>query len=56
MLDNIPNEPSKFKIKNWVEINHEKMYNEDIQIRFKTSMLRSSYCDYSDSHRLLKEL
>ena len=23
-LDNIPNQPSKFKTKNWFEINHEE--------------------------------
>ena len=49
MLDNKPNPPSKFKTKNWVEINDESrgIYNKDNQIRFKTSMLRSSLCDYS---------
>ena len=30
------------------------MYNEDNQIRFKTSMLRLSLCDYSDACILLK--
>ena len=42
-LDNIPTQPSKFKTKNWVEINDESRgtYNEDNQIRFKTSMLSS---------------
>ena len=41
-LDNIPTQRSKFKTKNWVEINDESRgtYNEDNQIRFKTSMLR----------------
>ena len=35
--------PSKFKTKNWVEINDEskEAYDEDNQIRFKTRMLRS---------------
>ena len=44
MLDNTPNQPSKFKTKNWVKINDKSggIYNEDNQIRLKTSMLRSS--------------
>ena len=29
-------------------------YNKDNQIRFKTSMLRSSLCDYSDAYILVK--
>ena len=39
-----------------VEINNElrETYNEDNQIRFKTSMSRSSLCDYSDAYILAK--
>ena len=57
MLDNTPTQPSKFKIKNWVEIYDElwRTYNEDNQIRFKMSMLRSSLCDYGDAYILVKE-
>ena len=42
LLDNTPNQPPKFKTKNCVEIDDESRgtYNEDNQIRFKTSMLR----------------
>ena len=41
--------PSKFRIRNWVEINHEARgtYSPKKQIKFKTSMLRSSLCDYT---------
>ena len=41
---------------NWVEINDESRgtYDEDNQIRFKTSMLRSSLCDYSDAYILAR--
>ena len=55
---NTPNQSSKFKSKNWVKINDESRgtYDEDNQIRFKTSVLRSSLCDYSDYIYLLKEL
>ena len=50
LLDNTKNEPSKFKAKNWVDINDEsrETYNEDNQIRFKTSMFTSSWYEYSD--------
>ena len=56
LLDNTPNQPPKFKTKNWIEINNESRgtHNEDNQIRFKTSMLRSSLCDYSDAYILVK--
>ena len=56
LLDNTPNQPSKFKTKNWVEINDESQetYNEDNQIRFNTSMLRSSVCNYSNAYTLVK--
>ena len=35
LLDNTPNQPSKFKTKNWVEINDESRgtYDKDDQIR-----------------------
>ena len=38
LLDNAPNEPSKIRTKNWVEINDElcEKYKIDSQIRFKT--------------------
>ena len=47
MLDNTPNQSTKFRTKNWVEINDKSrgMYYTNSQIRFKTSMLRSSYRD-----------
>ena len=56
LLDNTPNQPSKSKIKSCVEINYESrgMYDKDSQIRFKTSVLRSGLCDYSDAYILVK--
>ena len=50
MLDNIPNQPTKFRTKDWVEINDDSrgMYNTNGQIKFKTLML--SLCDYSDPY------
>ena len=51
LLDNTPNQPTKFRTKNWVEINDDSRgtYNTNSQIKFKTSMLRSSLYDYSDA-------
>ena len=46
------NQPSKYKSKNWVEINDESRgtCNVNSQIKFKTTMLKSSLCDYSDPY------
>ena len=54
--DNKSNQPSKFRTKNWVEINDESRgtYNVNSQIKFKTPMLKSSLCDYSDAYILVK--
>ena len=50
------NQPSKFRTKNWFEINGESRgtYNVNSQIKFKATMLKSSLCDYSDAYILLK--
>ena len=55
MLDNIPNQPTKFRTKNWVEINDDsrRTYNTNSQIKFKASMLRSSLCGYSYAYILV---
>ena len=52
--DNTLNQPSKFRTRNWVEINDESRgaYNVNSQIKFKTTMLKSSLCDYSDAYIL----
>ena len=49
--------PSKFRTRNWVEINDDirGAYSPNKQIRFKTAMLISSLCDYSDAYILVKE-
>ena len=49
VLGNTPNEPTKFRTKNWVEINESALgaYYKDSQIKLKTSMLKSSLCNYS---------
>ena len=56
LIDNTSNQPSKFRTKNWVEINNESRgaYNVNSQIKFKTTMLKSTLCDYSDAYILVK--
>ena len=56
LLDTGSNQPSKFRTRNWVEINDEARgtYSHNKQIKFKTPMLRSSLCDYSDGYILFK--
>ena len=55
LLENTPNQPRKFRTKSWVEVNEESRgtYNVNCQIEFKTSMLRSILCDYSDAYILV---
>ena len=44
LLSNMPNYISKFRTKNWVEINDDscETYNTNSHIKFKTAMLKSS--------------
>ena len=58
MLDNTPNQTSKFNTNKWIEINDESRgtYSKDNQIKFKTSMLGSIVCDYSDAYILVKAM
>ena len=55
-LDNASNKTSKFRITNWVEINYDfrVIYNTNKKIKFKTTMLKPSLCDYSDAYILVK--
>ena len=51
------NQPSKFRTRNWVETNDESegsYCNNDDDIRFKTTVLRSNLCDYADGYILVK--
>ena len=56
LIDDASNQPSKFKTKNWVEINDESRgtYNVNSQIRFKTTMLKFSLSDNKDAYILVK--
>ena len=55
LSDNTPNQPTKFRTKNWVEINDDARgtYNTNSQIKFKNSMLKSRLCDYSYAYILV---
>ena len=55
LLENAPNQASKFRTKNWVEINDETRgtYTTNSQIKFKTSMLRSRLRDHSNAYMLV---
>ena len=56
LIDDTPNQPSKFRTRNWVETNDESRgaYNVNSQIKFKTTMLKFSLCDYNDAYILVK--
>ena len=56
LIDDVSNQQSKFTTKNWVEINDESRgaCNSNNQIKFKTTMLKSSLRDYSDAYILVK--
>ena len=54
--DNVP----RFITKKWIEVHDQSGSAEDRQkpskqIRFKTSMLRSDLCDFSDTYIVVKE-
>ena len=48
--DNTINQSTEFRTKTWVEINDDSRgtYNTGSKTKFKTSMLKSRLCDYSD--------
>ena len=53
--DNESEKLSKFVTREYVRVNSlSNMYNENKSIRFKTPMLRSNLCDYSDAYILVK--
>ena len=53
--DNESKQLSKFVTREYVKVNTlSNTYNENKSIRFKTPMLRSNLCDYSDAYILVK--
>ena len=56
LLKNKWSQPCILKTRNWIEINDEARgtYSPNKQIKFKTSLLRSSLYDYADAYILVK--
>ena len=56
LLNDASNKPSKFRTRNWFEINDESRgtYPVNKQIKFVAPILRSSLCGYSDAYILVK--
>ena len=56
VIDDASNKLSKFKTKNWVEINDKSRgtYNVNSQIKFRTIILKYNLCDYSDAYISVK--
>ena len=52
LLGNIHDKVIRFISKKWIEVRHQSggACNTNKQIRFKTSMLRSDLCDFSDAY------
>ena len=57
LLDKILNKPSKFRTKSQVEINDDsrETYSTNSQIKFKTTMLKSSLCDHGGAYMFLNK-
>ena len=56
LLGNIPDKVPRFITKKWIDVHDQsaETYNTNKQIRFKTSMLRSDLCDFSDAYIVVK--
>ena len=56
LIDDASNQPSKLRTKYLVEVNDESkgVYNVNSQIKFKTAVLKSSLCHYSNAYILVK--
>ena len=55
----MPNEMPRFITKKWVEVHDQSgdandRYKPNKPIRFKTSVLRSHFCDFSDAYIVVK--
>ena len=59
LLGNIPDKVPRFITKKWMKVHDqsgtaENRYKPSKQVTFKTSMLRSNLCDYSDAYIFVK--
>ena len=57
-LDNTSSQPSKFRTRNWAEVNNDSRgtCNTNSQIKFKFTILKSSLCDYRDTYIRVKRI
>lgn len=53
LVDNTSKQPSKFRTKSWFEVNMRRICNTNTQIKSKTTMRKSSLCDYYDAYILV---
>ena len=56
LLDTSSNNVPRFNTQKWIEVHDQsgKIYNTNKQGRFKTSMLQSDLCDFSDAYIVVK--
>ena len=55
LSENVSSRPLKFRTRNWIEINDEsRVTYTGNSIKFKTTMLRSNLCNFSDPNILVK--
>ena len=56
LLGNTSDKVPRFITKKWIEVHDQSgaSYNINKQIRFKTSMVRSDLCDYSQAYIVVK--
>ena len=56
LLDTTSDSVPRFITKTWIEVRDQSggSHNINKQIRFKTSMLRSNLCDYSDAYIVVR--
>ena len=56
LLDNTPDQQSKFRTKNWVETKNDSrgLYNTNMYNKLRASILKSNLCNYSDAYILVK--
>ena len=55
LLESTSDNLSKFRTRNWVEINDESRgAYTDADIKFKTTILTSNLCDYADAYILVR--
>ena len=51
LLGNITDKVPRFITKKWIKVHDQsENYDTNKQVRFKTPMLRSDLCDYSDAY------